>query len=60
MFFSALYNVTSDKQWLTLSALAIDKDMEQCVLEESGLYQVKDASRFVPYLAGEALELGWQ
>ncbi|MDF2013893.1 class III lanthionine synthetase LanKC [Priestia megaterium] len=58
LFFSALYNVTSDKQWLTLSTLAINKDMEQCVLEESGLYQVKDASRFVPYLAGGSAGIG--
>lgn len=58
LFFSSLYNVTNDKKWLNLSILAIDKDMEQCVLEESGLYQVKDASRFVPYLAGGSAGIG--
>ncbi|MEW5593638.1 class III lanthionine synthetase LanKC [Peribacillus frigoritolerans] len=58
LFFSTLYKITKDKHWLTLSTLAIKKDMEQCVLEESGLYQVKDAERFVPYLAGGSAGIG--
>lgn len=52
LFYSALYRVTADPKWLDLSEKALNKDIVNCVLEESGLYQTKDAARYVPYLAG--------
>ncbi|UOQ49760.1 class III lanthionine synthetase LanKC [Gracilibacillus caseinilyticus] len=58
LFFSALYRVTGDNHWFNLSNRSIAKDMDQCVLEDSGLYQVKDNSRFVPYLYGGSAGIG--
>lgn len=58
LFYSALYRITDDPHWLSLSERAIVKDLNQCKLEDSGLYQVKDGSRFVPYLAGGSAGIG--
>ncbi len=58
LFFSVLYKVTNDKHWLSLSLATIQKDIDKCVLEDSGLYQVKDDARFVPYLAGGSAGIG--
>lgn len=59
LFFTSLSFVTGDKNWLESSLLAIKKDTDQCMLEESGLYQVKDEnSRFVPYLSGGSAGVG--
>lgn len=58
LFFSALFNLTKDEHWISLADKAIEKDIKQCVLEESGLYQVKDSSRLVPYLAGGSAGIG--
>lgn len=52
LFYSSFYRITGDNRWLALSEIALNKDIENCVLEESGLYQTKDAARYVPYLAG--------
>lgn len=58
LFFSALYQITGDNHWFSLSNQAIAKDMDQCVLEDSGLYQLKDSTRFVPYIYGGSAGIG--
>lgn len=58
LFFSALYQMTGDSHWFSLSNQAITKDMDQCVLEDSGLYQLEDSSRFVPYIYGGSAGVG--
>jgi serine/threonine protein kinase len=58
LLFSSLYWVTENNRWLNLSIRAIEKDTNQCVLEETGVYQVRDNSRFVPYLAGGSAGIG--
>jgi len=58
LFFSALYQVTNDPHWFHLSEQTIEKDMGQSVLEDNGLYQVKDSNRFIPYLAGGSAGIG--
>ncbi|MED2039132.1 class III lanthionine synthetase LanKC [Bacillus wiedmannii] len=58
LLFSSLYWITENNHWLNLSIRAIEKDTEQCVLEDTGVYQVRDNSRFVPYLAGGSAGIG--
>ncbi|NBI30236.1 class III lanthionine synthetase LanKC [Chengkuizengella marina] len=58
LFFSALHWITGDENWLMLSIRAIEKDTNHCVLDDSGLYQIKDGSGFVSQLAGGSTGIG--
>ncbi|MFS1511605.1 class III lanthionine synthetase LanKC [Chengkuizengella sp. SCS-71B] len=58
LFFSALYRITWDENWLMLSMRAIEKDTNHCVLEDTGLYQFKEDSRFVSQLDGGSVGIG--
>ncbi|MEY8749410.1 class III lanthionine synthetase LanKC [Alkalicoccobacillus gibsonii] len=52
LFFTAMYKKTKNKDWLTLSEIALEKDLKLGVFDDDGLYQVDDDFRILPYLAG--------
>lgn len=58
LFFCALYRCSGEERWKELAVRAVKKDLEKCVFTDEHTLQLKDASRFVPYLAGGSSGVG--
>ena len=52
LYFTALYKKTRDNKWLLLSEQALEKDLKLALFDDTGLYQIDDDYRILPYLAG--------
>ncbi|MEK4761135.1 class III lanthionine synthetase LanKC [Viridibacillus sp. FSL E2-0187] len=52
LYFTALYKKTRDNKWLLLSEQALEKDLKLGMFDDTGLYQIDDEFRILPYLAG--------
>ncbi|AVO03434.1 serine/threonine protein kinase (plasmid) [Staphylococcus simulans] len=52
LFYSALYNITSEDKWLDLSLKAIEKDLDLSTFDEYNSFHIDDSFRLMPYLCG--------
>ncbi|MEK5251710.1 class III lanthionine synthetase LanKC [Bacillus sp. FSL R9-9530] len=52
LYFTALYKKTNDNKWLVLSEQALEKELQLGIFDDTGLYQIDDDFRILPYLAG--------
>lgn len=55
LFFTALYRATNNKVWMDLSITALSKDIDNCKLDDIGVMQIDDKTRYLPYLAGGSI-----
>lgn len=58
LFYCAMYNCIGDEKWLNLSIQCLEKDLEQCIFDDEGGFQVKDRTRALPYLQGGSAGIG--
>lgn len=51
LFMSCLYRATNNEKWLHLSRKMLNKELEKTLFDDTGLFQVDDDFRILPYLS---------
>lgn len=55
LFLIMLYRATNDVMWLSWAEKLMDRDLENCKTDSSGILNVDDGARFLPYLLGGSI-----
>lgn len=58
LFFLLLYEITGEEIWKDKCVNFVERDLEECGYDNSGILQTKDSTRYFPYLAGGTAGIG--